>query len=252
MRGNTALVTGGAQGMGYMIADGLVRAGATVFITSRKADICERAALELGAFGQCYALPGELTTPEDVAALAKRLRERTQTLHILINNAGRTWGAPLESFPDKAWAGIMAVNVQTPFTLVRDLLPLLKTAAREDDPARVINIGSLAGRAVEKLNAYSYAASKAAIHHLTRVLAADLAPFNIAVNAIAPGYFPTQMTSHVQADERALETLRSRIPLRRLGCGADIAGTCLFLSSKAAAYITGAEIPVDGGMSGCR
>jgi NAD(P)-dependent dehydrogenase (short-subunit alcohol dehydrogenase family) len=146
----------------------------------------------------------------------------------------------------------MAVNVQTPFTLVRDLLPLLKAAAREDDPARVINIGSLAGRAVEKLSAYSYAASKAAIHHLTRVLAADLAPFNITVNTIAPGYFPTQMTSHIQSDEHSLETLRSRIPLRRLGCGSDIAGTCLFLSSKAAAYITGAEIPVDGGMSGCR
>jgi NAD(P)-dependent dehydrogenase (short-subunit alcohol dehydrogenase family) len=252
VRGKTALVTGGAQGMGHMIADGLVRAGATVYITSRKADICEGTALELRAFGQCYALPGELTTPEDVAALVKRLRERTQTLHILINNAGRTWGAPLESFPDKAWAGVMAVNVQTPFTLVRDLLPLLKAAARDDDPARVINIGSLAGRAVEKLNAYSYAASKAAIHHLTRVLAADLAQFNIAVNTIAPGYFPTQMTSHIQADERSLETLRSRIPLRRLGCGTDIAGTCLFLSSKAAAYITGAEIPVDGGMSGCR
>jgi NAD(P)-dependent dehydrogenase (short-subunit alcohol dehydrogenase family) len=249
IRGKTALVTGGAQGMGRMIADGLVRAGATVYITSRKAEICERAAREMAAFGQCFALPGELTAPEDVATLARRLGDHAQALHILINNAGRTWGAPLETFPDKAWAGVMAVNVQTPFTLVRDLLPLLKAAASAEDPARVINIGSLAGRAVEKLSAYSYAASKAAIHHLTRVLAADLADFNIAV---APGYFPTQMTSHIQADEQSLEALEGRIPLRRLGSAPDIAGTCIFLASKAAAYITGAEIPVDGGMSGCR
>jgi NAD(P)-dependent dehydrogenase (short-subunit alcohol dehydrogenase family) len=150
IRGKTALVTGGAQGMGRMIADGLVRAGATVYITSRKAEICERAAREMAAFGQCFALPGELTAPEDVATLARRLGDHAQALHILINNAGRTWGAPLETFPDKAWAGVMAVNVQTPFTLVRDLLPLLKAAASAEDPARVINIGSLAGRAVEK------------------------------------------------------------------------------------------------------
>jgi NAD(P)-dependent dehydrogenase (short-subunit alcohol dehydrogenase family) len=252
IRGKTALVTGGAQGMGRMIAEGLVRAGATVYITSRKAEICERAAGEMAALGQCFALPGELTAPEDVASLARRLGDHAQALHILINNAGRTWGAPLETFPDKAWAGVMAVNVQTPFTLVRDLLPLLKAAASAEDPARVINIGSLAGRAVEKLSAYSYAASKAAIHHLTRVLAADLAQFNIAVNTVAPGYFPTQMTSHIQADERSLEALEGRIPLRRLGSGPDIAGTCIFLASRAAAYITGAEIPVDGGMSGCR
>ena len=252
IRGKTALVTGGAQGMGRMIAEGLVRAGATVYITSRKAEVCERVARDMSAFGQCFALPGELTAPEDVAALAKRLGEHVQALHILINNAGRTWGAPLESFPDKAWAGVMAVNVQTPFTLVRDLLPLLKAAADPSDPARVINIGSLAGRAVEKLSAYSYAASKAAVHHLTRVLAADLAQFHIAVNTVAPGYFPTQMTSHIQADEQSLEALEARIPLQRLGSGPDIAGTCIFLASRASAYITGAEIPVDGGMSGCR
>jgi NAD(P)-dependent dehydrogenase (short-subunit alcohol dehydrogenase family) len=252
IRGKTALVTGGAQGMGRMIAEGLVKAGATVYITSRKADICERAASELSAFGRCIGFPGELTAAADVAALAGRLGEREKALHILINNAGRTWGAPLETFPDKAWAGVMAVNVQTPFTLIRDLLPLLKAAASESDPARVINIGSLAGSAVEKLNAYSYAASKAAIHHLTRLLAADLAPFHIAVNTIAPGYFPTQMTSHIQADEHSLEELQARIPLGRLGSAPDIAGTCIFLASRAAAYITGAQIPLDGGMSGCR
>jgi NAD(P)-dependent dehydrogenase (short-subunit alcohol dehydrogenase family) len=252
LSGKVALVTGGAQGMGRMIAEGLVRAGAHVYITSRKAEVCAHSAEELSAFGRCTALPADLVTAEACTALAAELKSRETALHILVNNAGKSWGAPLESFPDKAWSGVMAVNVQTPFTLVRELLPLLKSAARADDPARVINIGSLAGHAVEPLSAYSYAASKAAIHHLSRVLAADLAPFHIAVNVIAPGYFPTQMTSHIQADEKSLAALKERVPFRRLGAAADIAGTCIFLASRAAAYITAAEIAVDGGMSGCR
>jgi NAD(P)-dependent dehydrogenase (short-subunit alcohol dehydrogenase family) len=250
--GKTALVTGGAQGMGRMIAEALVRAGAVVYITSRKADICELAAREMAAHGRCVALPGELATPEDVAALVRKFGEHEKALQILVNNAGRTWGAPLEGFPDKAWAGVMAVNVQTPFTLVRDLLPYLKAAGRADDPARVINIGSLAGITAEKLSAYSYSASKAALHHLSRVLAADLAQFHIAVNTIAPGYFPTQMTSHIQADAQTRAALEARIPLHRLGTPPDIAGACIFLASRAGAYVTGAEIPVDGGLSGCR
>jgi len=251
-QGKVALVTGGAQGMGRMIAEGLVRAGAHVYITSRKPDICGHAAQELSAFGRCTGLPADLVTAEATTALAAQLKAREAALHILVNNAGKTWGAPLESFPDKAWPAVMAVNVQTPFTLVRDLLPILKSAATPQDPARVINIGSLAGHAVEPLSAYSYAASKAGIHHLSRVLAADLAQFHIAVNTVAPGYFPTQMTSHIQADEDSLHALEGRVPFRRLGAPADIAGTCIFLASRAAAYITGAEIPVDGGMSGCR
>lgn len=252
LSGKIALVTGGAQGMGRMIAEGLVRAGARVYISSRKADTCARAAQDLAAFGRCTPLPADLATAEAATALAGELKARETALHILVNNAGKTWGAPLESFPDKGWPGVLAVNVQTPFTLVRDLLPLLKNAARPDDPARVINIGSLGGRAVEPLSAYSYAASKAALAHLSRVLAADLAPYHIAVNTVSPGYFPTQMTSHIRSDEHSLEALEGRIPFGRLGEARDIAGACIFLSSRAASYITGADIPVDGGMSGCR
>jgi NAD(P)-dependent dehydrogenase (short-subunit alcohol dehydrogenase family) len=252
LSGKVALVTGGAQGMGRMIAEGLVRAGAHVYITSRKAELCSAAADELSKLGHCTALPADLVTPEATTALAREIAGRESALHILINNAGKSWGAPLEKFPDKAWAAVMAINVQTPFTLVRDLLPVLKNAARAADPARVINIGSLAGNSVEPLSAYSYAASKAGLHHLSRVLAADLAPFHIAVNVIAPGYFPTQMTSHIQADKDSLAALEARVPFRRLGAATDIAGTCVFLASGAAAYITGAEIPLDGGMSGCR
>lgn len=252
LSGKIALVTGGAQGMGRMIAEGLVRAGAQVYITARKADACARAAEELAPFGRCTPLPTDLATAEAATALAGEIKARETSLHVLVNNAGKTWGAPLESFPDKGWPGVLAVNVQTPFTLVRDLLPLLKNAARPDDPARVINIGSLGGRAVEPLSAYSYAASKAALAHLSRVLAADLAPYHIAVNTVSPGYFPTQMTSHIRSDEHLLEALEGRIPFGRLGASSDIAGICIFLSSRAASYITGADIPVDGGMSGCR
>jgi NAD(P)-dependent dehydrogenase (short-subunit alcohol dehydrogenase family) len=252
LSGKAALVTGGAQGLGRMIAEGLVRAGAKVYITSRKADLCESTARELSAFGRCLPLPGELATPEDVARLVKKLTESEPALHVLVNNAGRTWGAPFETFPDRAWAGVLAVNVQTPFKLVRDLLPYLKAAASAADPARVINVGSAAGLVVERINAYSYAASKAAIHHLSRVMAADLAQFNIAVNSVVPGYFPTLMTAHIRADEQLLKNVEGHVPFGRLGAPADIAGICVFLASRAAAYITGANIPVDGGLSGCR
>src|SRR5262249_5021819 len=142
--------------------------------------------------------------------------------------------------------------VQTPFTLIRDLLPLLKAAGTAEDPARVINIGSLAGHAVEKLNAYSYAASKAGLHHLSRVLAADRAEHHITVNALVAGYLPTQMTAHIRQDEGHYSELKARVPLGRLGTPEDIAGVCILLSSRAGAYITGTEIVLDGGMGGCR
>jgi NAD(P)-dependent dehydrogenase (short-subunit alcohol dehydrogenase family) len=253
VKDKVALVTGGAQGMGYMIAEGLVRAGAKVYITSRKADICNASAAELAKLGDCVALPADLDSPEAVVDLADRFKAKEQQLDILINNAGRTWGAPLESFPDKAWAPVMAVNVQGPFTLVRELLAALKQSGSvsSDNPARVINIGSLAGKMVEPLSAYSYASSKAAIHHLSKVLAADLAPHNITVNAIVPGYFPTKMTAHIRSEADAQQALIDRVPLARMGTAEDMVGMCIFLSSRAGAYVTGCEMVVDGGMYGC-
>jgi NAD(P)-dependent dehydrogenase (short-subunit alcohol dehydrogenase family) len=248
----TALITGGAQGMGRMIAEGLVRGGAKVYITSRKPDICENTARELSQFGKCFAIAAVLNTPEAVVALANEVKSREPQLNILINNAGRTWGAPLETFPDKAWAPVMAVNVQGPFTLIRELLQLLVAAASAEDPARIINIGSLAGLRAERLSAYSYAASKAALHHLSRTLAAELAERNITVNSVVPGYFPTQMTAHIRKDDVEMRELLERVPLRRLGEADDVAGACIFLSSRAGRYITGSELVLDGGMSGCR
>lgn len=252
VRGKIALVTGGAQGLGRMIAAGLVLAGARVYITSRKPDIGERAAGELSVAGECVALTANLATPEAAVALARAIKAREKRLDILVNNAGKTWGAPLESFPDRAWTDVMAVNVQGPFTLIRELLPLLKVSASAEDPARVINIGSIAGSVVEPLQAYSYAASKAAIHHLSRVLAADLATFHITVNAVVPGFFPTQMTAHLREDEKTQHSLLGRVPMGRFGRPDDIAGACLFLASRAGSYVTGAELHLDGGLRGCR
>lgn len=250
--GRVALVTGGVNGMGRMIAEGLLRAGARVYVTSRKAEDVAAAQTELSALGEAVALVADLSTPEGATALAAELREREPALHLLVNNAGRTWGAPLEQFPDKAWPGVMAVNVQGPFTLVRELLPLLEAAGGAEDPARVINIGSLAGTAVERISAFSYAASKAAIHHLSKVLAAELAPRGITVNVLVPGYFPTQMTAHIRENDTAFDALIERVPMGRLGHADDIVGACVFLASRAGRYVTGTELFVDGGMCGCR
>lgn len=252
LSGKRALVTGGAQGLGRMIAEGLLRAGANVAITSRKANVCEAAAAEMASLGTCIALPADLSTPEAAVDLVARYRAAVGGCDILVNNAGKTWGGNIDSFPDKAWPGVMAVNVQTPFTMVRELLPELDASGTLDDPARVINIGSVAGRKTERLHAYSYAASKAAIHMLSRDLAGDLAERNITVNAVIPGFFPTKMTAHMrEADEKVDPALLAHIPLRRLGRPDDIAGIVVFLCSRAGAYVTGAEIPIDGGIVGC-
>ena len=253
LTGKRALVTGGAQGLGRMIAEGLLRAGAEVAITSRKADIADAAAAEMSAIGPCTAFAADLSNPDAAVDLVTRYRAKFDTLDILVNNAGKTWGAPIDSFPDKGWAGVMMVNVQIPFKLVQLLLPELTASGAGGDPARVINIGSVAGTRIEPLQAYSYGASKAAIHQLTRQMANDLSDRNIAVNAVLPGFFPTAMTSHLRdEDGKATGVIDNHIPLRRMGRPDDIAGIVVFLASRAGAYVTGAEIPVDGGITGCR
>ena len=252
LTGKTALVTGGAQGLGRMIAEGLLRAGATVAITSRKADVCEAAAAEMAALGHCIALPCDLSSPEAAVELAARVSNTFGgKLHVIVNNAGKTFGGPVDSYPDKAWPGVMMVNVQAPFTLIRQLLPELQAAASADDPARIINIGSVAGKVTERLSAYSYSASKAAMHMLSRDLAGDLAQRHINVNVVLPGFFPTRMTAHMRDDDGVDPTLLSHIPMHRLGRSDEIAGVVVFLASRAGGYVTGAEIPVDGGLVGC-
>jgi len=251
LAGKRALVTGGAQGLGRMITEGLLAAGAAVTFTSRKADACAAAEAELSAPGSCDAIVADLATPEGVRTLAAAFQERHRYCHILVNNAGRSWGAPLEEFPDHAWPEVLALNVQAPFTLVQELLPVLAASAAPDDPARVINIGSVVGRSVTLLNAYSYTASKAAIRMVSRELAAELAGRHITVNTVAPGIFPTHMTRHLWEEGEVDPQLLAAIPLGRMGRPDDIAGAVVYLASKAGAWVTGAELSVDGGRAGC-
>lgn len=251
--GKTALVTGGATGIGRMAATALVRAGANVMIASRKGPDCEATAAEINkvddARGKAEGFAGDVGTEAGIAALVEAVKERTNTLHILLNNAGATWGEPYETFPYHAWAKVLNVNVTGLFHLTRELTPLLVKAAREDDPARVINLGSVMGSQPMADGAYSYTASKAAVHHLTKTLANELADRQVTVNAFAPGPFQSRMTAFATATDEQAEKVGDRVPLGRIGAPDDIAGATLYLCSRAGSYVTGAILPIDGGQS---
>ena len=249
--GKTALVTGGSRGIGLMIARGLVQAGARVIVSSRKTNDVEAAAQQLAALGECHAIPGDVSTPEGAAALAQATQARFQELNILVNNAGTGWGAPLEDFPANGWEKVSHTNVQGVFDLTVALLPALRAAADAADPARVINIGSVDGLRTPSLENYSYSASKAAVHMLTRHLAKRLAGEHITVNAIAPGPFESKMTAFFLDDPESREMVEQMVPLGRIGRPDDVAGLTLFLSSRAGSYLTGTVIPLDGGITGC-
>lgn len=245
--GKAALVTGGSRGIGLMIARGLVEAGAEVYISSRKADVCEQVAAELSEHGHCVALPADLGDPAECARLARDLGGRVRALHVLVNNAGANWSAPIAEYPVESWDKVLGLNLRSPFLLTRELLPLLEAAGTADDPARVINIGSIDGIQVPLFETYAYSASKAALHHLTHVLARHLGPRHITVNAIAPGPFESKMMAATL--ERFGDTIAASSPLNRIGHPDDMAGTAIFLASRAGSYITGAIIPVDGGIA---
>jgi NAD(P)-dependent dehydrogenase (short-subunit alcohol dehydrogenase family) len=250
VEGKTVLVTGGSRGIGLMIAQGFVRAGARVIISSRKADVCEKVATELSAEGgQCEAIPADLSADDGAEALAAAVRERVDSLDVLVNNAGATWGAPLESYPEAAFDKLWAVNVKAVFRLTTALLPALRAAASADDPARVINIGSIDGIRVPSMEVYAYSATKAAVHMLTRGLAHQLAGKQITVNAIAPGPFESKMMAFALDDPGSRAAIEQQVPLGRIGRPEDMAGTAIYLSSRAGAYLTGAVIPVDGGIT---
>jgi NAD(P)-dependent dehydrogenase (short-subunit alcohol dehydrogenase family) len=248
--GKVALVTGGSSGIGLMIARGYAEAGAKVYISSRKADVCDKVAAELSEVGTCIALPADLSTEAEAVRLAGEIAEREPRLHILVNNAGANWGAPFAEFPDAAWDKLLALNVKAVFHLTRALVGSLEKAATAADPARVINIGSIDGIQAPSLETYAYSASKAAVHHMTRVLAKKLAPQKITVNAVAPGPFDSKMMAATM--DKFRDFIVADCPMGRIGEPDDMAGVAIYLASRAGAYLTGAVIPVDGGIATTR
>ncbi len=243
-------MTGGSRGIGLMIARGLVQAGARVIISSRKVGDVEATARELAGLGDCQAIPGDVSTPEGAAALADATRERFPSLDILVNNAGAAWGASLEEFPASGWDKVMHTNVEGVFHLTVALLPALRAAADAEHPSRVINIGSIDGLRTPSVENYSYSASKAAVHMLTRHLAKRLASDHITVNAIAPGPFQSKMMA-IMEDPEVRAAIEGAVPLARIGRPEDIVGVTLLLASRAGSYMTGTVIPLDGGITGC-
>jgi NAD(P)-dependent dehydrogenase (short-subunit alcohol dehydrogenase family) len=250
VEGKVAVVTGGSRGIGLMIARGFVEGGARVYVSSRKAAACQQVAEELSRAGECLPLPADLSTEEECLRLATELGEREERVHVLVNNAGATWGAPLEEFPAAAWDKLLDLNLKAPFFLIRALLPLLEAAAAPDDPAQVVNVGSIDGLRVPPLPTYAYSASKAGLHQLTRVLARELGPRGITVNAVAPGPFESKMMAHTL--RQFGDAIVASAPLGRIGRPDDMAGVALYLASRAGAYVTGAVIPVDGGIATTR
>jgi NAD(P)-dependent dehydrogenase (short-subunit alcohol dehydrogenase family) len=248
--GKTALVTGGSRGIGLMIARGFVQAGANVIVSSRKQADIEAAASELSALGSCEAIVADVSSPDGAGELARAVRERFPSLDVLVNNAGAVWGAPLEEFPATGWDRAMHTNVEGVFHLTIGLLDALRASASAEEPARVINIGSIDGLRAPAVENYSYSASKAAVHMLTRHLAKRLAPEHITVNAIAPGPLPSKMMS-VLEDPEVRQAIEQSVPLGRIGRSEDVAGLAQMLASRAGAYLTGTVIPLDGGITGC-
>ncbi len=229
-----------------MIAHGFVEAGAKVYISSRKADVCGALAAELSKSGSCTSLPADLSSEAECRRLADEITQRERRLDVLVNNAGATWGAPMADYDDAAFERVLALNVKAIFHMTKFLRPLLEAEGTAENPSRVINIGSIDGIHVPSMEIYAYSASKAAVHQLTRHLAKALAP-NITVNAIAPGPFESKMmhaTLEAFGDEIA-----AAAPMKRIGRPNDMAGAAIFLASPAASYITGVILPVDGGIA---
>lgn len=259
IKGKVVLITGGAKGIGRMVSEGFVLNGAKVYISSRDAAACSSAASELNTLasksssgGSAVALPADLSRADECARLATELSKREQKLHVLINNSGATWGAAYDEYPESAWQKLLTLNLHRVFTLTQALTPLLEKAAQKTgevvlDPARVINIGSIDGIRVPLLPTYAYSASKAGLHHLSRHMAVELGPRGITSNTLACGPFPSKMMAATLRDFG--EDIKAANPLGRIGTPEDAAGACLFLASRAGAFVNGATVTLDGGVA---
>ncbi|KAK0660692.1 Rhamnolipids biosynthesis 3-oxoacyl-(acyl-carrier-protein) reductase [Lasiodiplodia hormozganensis] len=250
VKGKVVLVTGGAKGIGRMISEGFVTNGAKVYISSRDAKACDAAVAELNKAGQAsggtaHAIPADFYKEEECKRLAAELARREEKLHVLVNNSGSNWGAPYNEYPESAWIRVLTLNLHRVFTITQLVTPLMEKAASDGDPARVINIGSVDGLRVPALETFAYSSSKAGLHHLSRVLANHLGKRNITSNTLACGPFESKMMAATL--EKYKEEIERGIPLHRIGSPEDVAGACLFLSSKAGSYVNGATITLDGG-----
>ena len=250
LEGKSALVTGGSSGLGLIMAKGLLQNGVKVIIASRSKEKCDEALASLNEFGDCRAIAADVTKASERKLLVEFAKKEFGSLSILINNAGANWGAKLEDYPDDGFAKVMDTNINAVFSLSRDMTPLLQEASSSSDPSRIINIGSMDGihvPIVQRVPTFAYSASKAALHHLTRTMAVDLASRNITVNAVAPGFFASKMTDYVF--ENLKDDIEDDCPLHRVGKPAEIVGIINYLASRAGAYTNGTVIPVDGGTS---
>ncbi|WP_028266074.1 SDR family oxidoreductase [Arthrobacter sp. MA-N2] len=244
--GKVVLVTGGSRGIGYAIAEGFVKAGARVYICSRKKDDCEAAAERLSSYGECRAIAADLSTVEACQGLARELAGHESKIDVLVNNAGSIWAETLADYPESGWDKVFDLNVKGPFFLIQALMPLLEAAASPQDPGRIINVGSIDAYHVPRHETYAYTSSKAAVHQLSRHLALQLAPVHITVNVIAPGLFLSKMlqgTLEAKGEEAVVEP----VPLKRLAQPSDLAGAAIYLASHASAFVTGVVLSVDGG-----
>jgi NAD(P)-dependent dehydrogenase (short-subunit alcohol dehydrogenase family) len=250
LSGKTALVTGGSSGLGLVIAKGLLQNGAKVIISSRSKEKCDKALQELKKVGEAHAWAADVTNAQHRAELLNFVSSIFGNLNVLVNNAGANWGAPFEDYPDEGFDKVINTNLNSVFSLTRDAVSLLEQAASEKDPARIVNIGSMDGihvPIVQRVPTFAYSASKAALHHLTRVMAVELAKKRITVNAVAPGFFESRMTDYVF--EHFLSDIEEDCPLGRIGRPEEIVGILTYLTSRAGAYTNGTVIPVDGGTS---
>ena len=246
LEGRTAIVTGGSRGIGKMIAQGFLEQGASVYITARKAPVCDQTAEELSQYGKCVSLPHDLSTVAGCEAFANEFKNHESKLDILVNNAGAAWGAPFEEYPESGWDKTMDLNVKSLFFLTQKLYGPLKAAASADRPGKVINIASIDGMKINPWETYAYQASKAAVIHLTKRMAARLINDNICVSGIGPGAFASEMN---KATRDAPEMVAKMIPAKRVGRDSDMAGTAVFLASRAGDYVVGDTLAVDGGVA---
>ncbi len=244
--GKSVLITGGSRGIGRAIAEAFVKAGARVYVCSRDAQSCEETARELSAFGSCTPMPCNVSSAEDRKRLATELAKHEKVLNVLINNAGAIWAAPLAEYPESGWDKVFDLNVKGTFFLIKELVPLLAAGGTAEDPARIINVGSIDGFHIPAHETYAYTASKAALHQLTRHLASQLAAQHITANVIAPGMFPSKMMAGT-LEKKGHDAVVEPVPLKRLTGPSDMAGAALYLAAKSGAYVTGVVIPVDGG-----